>query len=102
MLARHLCRLAIGIIGMLGRRRRHAAVTRTISRCTIRLRVFVGAAWNVAPFGGIDWFAVTTLSLTHGTLLYGNLPGGQTACHSHTWQTGLRYDILLPNLARDA
>ena len=67
MLARHLCCLSIAIIGVLGRRRRRAAIALTPR--AIRISVFVGAVRNVAPFGGIDWFVSTALSLTHVVLL---------------------------------
>jgi hypothetical protein len=52
---------------VLGRRRRRAAIA--LAPCTVRISVFVGAAWNVTPFGGIDWFVSTALSLTHVVLL---------------------------------
>jgi hypothetical protein len=51
------------VLDVLGRRRRRAAIA--LTPCAIRISVFVGAAWNVAPFGGIDWFVSTALSLTH-------------------------------------
>ena len=67
MLARHLCWLPTALIGVLGRRRRRTAIALVL--CAIRISVFVGAVRNVAPFGGIDWFAATALSLTHVVLL---------------------------------
>jgi hypothetical protein len=52
---------------VLGRRRRRTAIA--LARCAIRISVFVGAARDIAPFGGIDWFVATALSLTHVVLL---------------------------------
>jgi hypothetical protein len=72
MLARHLCCLSIAIIGVLGRRRRRAAIA--LAAYAIRVSVFVGAVRDVAPFGGIDWFFSTALSLTHVVLLQGEPP----------------------------
>lgn len=63
----HLLCVAISLVVRLGRRRIRGAFA--LAARLIRIGVFVGAARNVAPLGGVDRFFAVSVFFTHDPLL---------------------------------